>query len=284
MKILVTGGAGQLGCSLRKVSVGYPNYEFIFVDLPEIDITDIESVEAIFEREQPDYVVNCAAYTAVDRAESEPDTAFRVNELGVENIANAARNYGAIVVHISTDYVYGDSLKTPLRENAATLPQSAYGFSKLAGEKALKGSGCKGVVVRTSWLYSEFGSNFVKTMLRIGAERTEVRVVDDQIGSPTYAVGLARAIMMLIDRGITGFEIYNYSDRGAVSWYDFAVEIFAQSAINVAVIPIPTCDYPTPAQRPAYSVMDSSKIAQSGVEIRDWRENLSDCIKEIAKI
>lgn len=279
MKILVTGAGGQLGLSFRKVAGEYPLCEFLFADADQCDITDRESVARFVAG--VDVIINCAAYTAVDRAEEEQESAYTVNAGGVAVLAAAAAEYGAKLVHISTDYVFDGNYDRPITENDAPNPMNVYGQSKLSGELEIIRLGIDAVIVRTSWLYSEFGSNFVKTMLRLADTKDEVRVVSDQTGSPTYATGLVRAIMVLIEKGIRGTEIYNYCDAGSVSWYDFAEEIFRLSGKPVTLIPLATEQYPAAAHRPKYSVLDTSKIRSEGVVVCDWKHSLSECIEAL---
>ena len=281
MKILVTGANGQLGRSLQKIAGGYPHHTFVFTDLPEGDIADLSAMAALFDAAAPEAVVNCAAYTAVDRAESEPEAAERVNCRGAQVLANLALERRAKLVHISTDYVFDDTGRRPLRESDPTGPQGIYGVTKLAGERAVQASGCDAAVIRTAWLYSEFGNNFVKTMLRLAKEGKSIRVVSDQTGSPTYAENLAHAVLKVIEHGITGFNLYHYADDGAVSWYEFARMIFDGTGDKIFVEPIATSDYPTAARRPAYSVLDTAKIRGIGAAVPHWRKSLQKCLKTI---
>ncbi|MDL2230729.1 dTDP-4-dehydrorhamnose reductase, partial [Alistipes sp. OttesenSCG-928-L06] len=274
MRIGVTGANGQLGCSLRKIADDYPAHTFVFSDLPETDITDKAGIEAWAVANQLEIIVNCAAYTAVDRAESEPDAAWRVNALGPAVLAEVCAEKGIRLIHLSTDYVFDGTAETPYREDDTTHPLGVYGSTKLQGEQAIRESGCDALIVRTSWLYSEFGHNFVKTMLRLGAERAEVRVVDDQTGCPTYATNLARAIIQLTNKGFSGFGVYHYCDDGTTTWYDFARQIFAVAENPVPVIPIETKDYPTPAKRPKYSVLSTNKIKTAGIQTPYWVDTL----------
>jgi dTDP-4-dehydrorhamnose reductase len=278
MTIGVTGANGQLGFSLRKLAAEYPVFSFVFSDLPEIDITDTASVERWVADNGIGLIVNCAAYTAVDKAESEPDAAWRVNALGPQVLAEVCAARSIRLIHVSTDYVFDGTAETPYTEEVPTHPVSVYGSTKRQGEEAIRSSGCDGLVVRTSWLYSEFGHNFVKTMLRLGAEKERLSVVDDQIGSPTYATNLARAILHLAAHDFSGFDIYHYSDAGVTSWYDFARMIFILTENPIPVAPIDTADYPTPARRPAYSVLDTAKICRAGVAVPYWVDALKACL------
>jgi dTDP-4-dehydrorhamnose reductase len=279
MNILITGGRGQLGLSLQKIAADYPCHRFVFTDMPEVDITDPQSVSVLVEENRIDAVINCAAYTAVDKAESEPEAARKVNVDGPQTLAAAAVKYGLKLVHISTDYVFPGTGSTPLREDDPTGPDGVYGETKLLGEQAIAGAGCDALVVRTSWLYSEFGSNFVKTMLRLAETRSAINVVDDQKGSPTYAPDLAGAIMTLLEKGFAGYGVYHYCDAGEISWYDLAMETFRRAGIEVKVNPITTAEYPTAARRPAYSVLDTAKVRAAGAVTPFWKDSLKECIE-----
>ena len=283
MTILVTGGNGQLGCSLRLASAESPN-RYIFTDVKELDIASATAVEAFFEREKVDVVVNCAAYTAVDLAEEEEPIADSINHRAVALLAQACKRYNATLIHISTDYVFSGEATTPYNEECAPAPINAYGRTKLAGEKAVAESGCKSIILRTSWLYSEFGRNFCKTMQSLTASRPEIKVVADQIGTPTYAGDLAAAITYIIDSNQLGkCGTYHYSNEGVCSWYDFACEIARLSGNNECEInPCTTADYPTKAQRPRYSVLDKSKVvATFGISIPNWLDSLKHCIAKM---
>jgi dTDP-4-dehydrorhamnose reductase len=284
MRIGVTGANGQLGCSLRKIAGEYPAHTFVFSDLPETDITDKAGIDAWIETYRIEVIINCAAYTAVDKAESEPDTAWRINALGPAVLAEVCTEKGIRLVHISTDYVFDGTAESPYTEELPTHPLGVYGSTKRQGEQAIRENGCDALVIRTSWLYSEFGHNFVKTMLRLGSEKESLRVVDDQIGAPTYATNLARAIIKLIDNGFSGYDVYHYCDEGITTWYDFARMIFILTENPVSVAPIDTVDFPTPAQRPAYSVLDTTKIRQAGIETPYWVDSLKECLKEIENL
>ena len=281
MTILVTGGNGQLGCSLRLASAE-SCHRFVFTDVEELDITSAEAVEAFFEREKVDVVVNCAAYTAVDLAEDNEALADEINHKAVALLAEACKRYDATLIHISTDYVFSGEANAPYTEECATAPLGAYGRTKLAGEKAIAESGCNSVILRTAWLYSEFGRNFCKTMQSLTASRPEVKVVADQVGTPTYAGDLAAAITYIIDSNqLDKCGIYHYSNEGVCSWYDFACEIARLSGNDECEIkPCTTAEYPTKAQRPRYSVLDKSKfVATFGLEIPNWLDSLKKVIK-----
>lgn len=279
MKILVTGGNGQLGLSLRKIAGEYPQYEFAFTDMPDADITDRTRMEELAGG--CGAIINFAAYTAVDRAESEPENAAAVNFTGAENLAEIAKAHGIPLVHISTDYVFDGTGGTPLTEDIIPKPVSVYGRTKLDGDIAVMFSGCDAAIVRTSWLYSEFGNNFVKTMLRLGLSGQALRVVDDQTGCPTYAADLARAVMQLVRNGVKGCEIYNFCGEGSTTWYGFAREIFGMLGRNVTIAPISTNDYPTAARRPAYSVLSTEKIRAAGITPPRWQDSLRVCLREM---
>lgn len=283
MNILVTGGNGQLGNSIKKISSDYPQHTFFFTDVPEVDITNLELLDRLMEEKSVDAIINCAAYTAVDKAESDVVLAESINVAGPKNLAEAAKKRGAKLIHVSTDYVFNGTANEPLKEEAQTDPIGVYGRTKLAGEQAVKDSGCDALVIRTAWLYSEFGNNFVKTMLRLGREREQLGVVFDQVGTPTYAPDLAVAIMTLLDKGFTGFDLYHFSNEGVISWYDFTKAIFRLENINITLNPIESCEYPTPAKRPAYSVLNKKKIKAAGVSVPYWEDSLRVCLKELAK-
>lgn len=279
--ILVTGKNGQLGQSLQKIAAEFPEFDFLFVGRDELDLASKQSIEAFFENHAPfAAIINAAAYTAVDKAESEQALANQVNQLAVQQLANIAKKQHAFLVHVSTDYVFDGQGYRPYLETDATAPQNQYGLTKLKGEQAMQASGCHGAIVRTSWVYSEFGNNFVKNMLKLGQERDGLNVIFDQIGSPTYATDLARALVLLLKSPHQqGVELYHYSNEGACSWYDFAKAIFELSGVNCAVNPIETKDYPTPASRPHYSLMNKAKIKQTlGMEVPYWREALKQCM------
>ncbi len=280
MIIGVTGADGQLGRSLRKIATEYPAFSFVFSDLPQVDITDKASVGRWVNDHGIALLVNCAAYTAVDKAESEPDAAWRINALGPQVLGEVCAGRGIKLIHISTDYVFDGTTQTPYTEQVTTHPLGVYGSTKRQGEQAVEQSGAAARIVRTSWLYSEFGHNFVKTMLRLGAERERVTVIDDQHGSPTYATNLARAVLHLAGQEFTGFDVYHYCDAGVTTWYGFAREIFRLTNTPAEVVPIATADYPTAARRPAYSVLNTEKIRRTGVTTPRWADALKECLAE----
>lgn len=282
-KVLVTGASGQLGSEIRALSLGY-SYEFIFADVAELDITNPEAVSGFFEEHRPTAIINCAAYTAVDKAEQEIEIADQVNHLAVKYLAEAAKKMEAKFVHVSTDYVFDGESYRPYTEQATPNPTSVYGVTKLRGEQALLDSGLSNsVIIRTSWVYSTFGNNFVKTMRRLGAEKGELNVVADQVGTPTYARDLAACILGLLPRLSNAKpEIYHFSNEGVCSWYDFATAVMEMSELGCQVRPIPSSQYPTPAKRPFYSVMAKEKIkVDFGVEIEHWRLALRRCIQNL---
>ena len=287
MNVLVTGSNGQLGTELRRLALDSPHH-FIFTDINSLpgvetvylDISDRASIDIIAESEKVDIIVNCAAYTDVERAESEIDMAMLLNHQAVENLAGAAASRDAALIHISTDYIFSGEGNLPIREDAVPAPKGVYGSTKLAGEKAIQKSACRSVIVRTSWLYSPYGRNFVKTMRRLMRSGRELKVVYDQLGCPTYAADLADALMHIIHGPrIEGNTIYHYSDEGAVSWYDFAQAIRELSGYDCRVVPCLTGEYPTKARRPHYSVLDKSAIKRAyRLEIPYWRDSLARCI------
>lgn len=279
MKILVTGANGQLGRSMRKISGEYPQHEFLFTDMPEMDITEKTEIEAFVRENGVQAIVNCAAYTAVDRAETETALAEKINVLGTKVLGEVAKMFSIPLIHVSTDYVFCGEGCHPLKETDATAPTGVYGKTKLEGEKALESTGCDAAIIRTAWLYSEFGGNFVKTMLRLAGERDALNVVYDQVGSPTYATDLARALMTVLNNGVHGLSIYHFSNEGAISWYDFAKAIFEESGDKISVSPIESDKYPSPTKRPAYSVLSKEKIKDEGVLVPYWKDSLKECLK-----
>lgn len=278
MNILVTGGNGQLGCSLKKISTQYPAHKFLFTDVPEVDITDLNLLQDLVKKESIGAIINCAAFTAVDKAEDCQELAAKINIDGPKNLAIAAKEVGAKFVHISTDYVFGGKSSLPLKENDETAPIGVYGKTKRAGEIEVEKTGCDAIVIRTAWLYSEYGNNFVKTMLRLGKERESLNVVYDQIGTPTYATDLAYAIMTLLEKGFNGFDTYHFSNEGVISWYDFTKAIFEIAGYKTTVGAIESYEYPTKAERPAYSVLNKKKIKTAGVKVPYWKDSLKECM------
>lgn len=282
--ILVTGANGQLGREMRRLGEASPN-RYLFTDIEELDITNREAVEDMMQRERVDIIINCAAYTNVERAEEEALAAEQINAYAVENLAQAAAKNDATLFHISTDYVFDGKANTPITEDMPTNPLGVYGRTKLQGEKAIAESGCKAIVIRTAWLYSEFGNNFLKTMLRLTSEREHINVVFDQVGTPTYAGDLALAIFSIIEGDMYADRegIYHFSNEGVCSWYDFAVEIArAVGNTKCQINPCRSKDFPTKATRPAYSVLDKDKIKRTfGIEIPQWRESMFYCLKRL---
>jgi dTDP-4-dehydrorhamnose reductase len=284
--ILITGSDGQLGMELQKIAASYAGYEFIFTDINTLDITDREAVIETVRRTTPDWIINCAAYTAVDLAETENKRAMLVNEAGVSNIVNAIRESRCRLIQLSTDYVFDGLGNTPYNETDLPSPATEYGKSKLAGEKVAL-SYPETLIIRTSWLYSEYGNNFVKTILRLLGEGKNPFVVFDQVGCPTWAEGLASTIMIIISgviRNKTPFVagIYNYSDEGVCSWYDVAETIASETGERGRIKPCLSDHYPQKAKRPAYSVLNKQKIKENyDLTIHHWRENLVLCLKQL---
>lgn len=281
MQILVTGSNGQLGSELKVLSHKLKEIQFIFTDIQELDICSKESVNLFFESNYIDFVINCAAYTAVDKAEKESELAIKINAKSLEIMAQACHRYASCLIHISTDYVFDGLSKLPYLETDLPAPNSVYGHSKLAGEQAINKYANNAVIIRTSWLYSAYGANFVKTMLRLAKERDELGVVCDQIGSPTYAKDLAETILQIIKTyKSNGVDYFHFSNEGNCSWYEFACKIFKLKGIKIKVNPIETKDFPTPAARPAYSLLDKSKIKKIyKISIPNWETSLEDCLK-----
>lgn len=273
--VLVTGANGQLGKSIHRIASNYPELKFIFTDVADLDITNSEAVDAFFQSNKIAYCINCAAYTAVDKAEEEVDKAFLINATAVKNLAESCRNSGAVLIHVSTDFVFDGTKRIPYTEEDIPNPINVYGKSKLKGEAYIQEVWDKHFIVRTSWLYSEYGNNFVKTMLRLAETRDEISVVNDQIGSPTYAGDLASFLLKIIDKSSKDYGLYHYSNEGSISWYDFAVEIFIKFSKDIYVQPILTKDYPTAAKRPKFSILDTSLAANTlNVSIENWRKSL----------
>ena len=294
MKILVTGANGQLGRELRIVAQGFKD-KYIFTDVVEaeglettmLDITDIDAIRAIVKAEGVDVIVNCAAYTNVDKAETDVELAELLNAKAPENLAIVMKEAGGLLVHISTDYVFGKEVyNTPCREDMVGTPTGVYGTTKLRGERNIQATGCRSVIIRTAWLYSEFGKNFVKTMMGLTATRPELKVVFDQVGTPTYAYDLAQAIKLIIERSDilnSQFSILNYSNEGVCSWFDFA-KMIAEMAGNTEcrILPCHSDEFPSPVKRPAYSVLDKTKIKETfGIDIPYWTDSLRKCINNL---
>jgi dTDP-4-dehydrorhamnose reductase len=280
-KILVTGADGQLGRELQEATAP-PRYDFLFLSRKELSIDDPASIREHFESIRPHYCINCAAYTAVDKAESESSQAFRINGEAVGHLAGSCKTFHTRLIHISTDYVFDGRSAVPLKEQDPTGPISVYGASKLRGEELAMQGQADTVILRTSWVYSAFGNNFVKTMIRLMKERPSIRVVDDQIGSPTYAADLASTILQIIGSPVWRPGIYHYSDEGRISWYEFALAIKELTGSACRVDPIPSSEYPTPAERPHYSLLDKTRIREVyGVKIPDWKDSLKKCLGKL---
>jgi dTDP-4-dehydrorhamnose reductase len=279
-KIVVTGANGQLGKELKVASQNYSAFDFIFVSREELPVNNPALINEFFETHQPAFCINCAAYTAVDKAETEKDLAFSINAEAVATLASACKKFHTKFIHISTDYVFDGTSSTPLTEKDFTNPVNIYGASKLEGEKLVFQNNKDAIVIRTSWVYSEFGNNFVKTMIRLMNERKEINVVNDQYGAPTYAASLAEAILFIINNSSEWKPgIYHYSNAGKISWYDFAVVIKKLIKSDCVVNPVPTEKYPTPAKRPSFSLLDTKKIRETfHINIPGWEEGLQKCL------
>lgn len=274
-KILVTGANGQLGLSIKAVGKNYPSMIFTFTDVEDLDITNSKEVISFFENNKFDYCVNCAAYTAVDKAEEDVENAFSINATAVKNLSIACKNSNVVLIHVSTDFVFDGLKKIPYSEEDLPNPLSVYGSSKLKGEQFIQDILDSYFIVRTSWLYSEYGNNFVKTMLRLSETHKEINIVDDQIGSPTYAGDLAEFIISVISLESELYGVYHFSNEGNISWYDFAVEIFEKNQRHIKVNPIESTSYPTAAKRPAYSVLGTTKIKYNlKAECFYWKDSL----------
>lgn len=286
-RILVTGANGQLGNEMRRLGVSSEN-DYLFTDVAELDITDEEAVRRTMRGERIDVIVNCAAYTNVDKAEEDEAAADRINRLAVGNLARAAAATGATLIHVSTDYVFSGDANLPYTETCQTRPLGVYGRTKLAGEAEIAASGCKALILRTAWLYSEYGRNFLKTMLRLTAERDRLTVVFDQVGTPTYAGDLARTIFDIVESGAyAGREgIYHFSNEGVCSWYDFAHAIAVEAGhTQCEILPCHSSEYPSKVARPTYSVLDKSKIkAAFGVKIPHWTTSLKICMENLKNL
>ena len=281
MKVLVTGGSGQLGqCIQELVGTGLKNgFEFIFKTSSDLDISDSEAVRRDFKKNQYKYCINCAAYTQVDKAEKESDGAVKVNVVGAKNLATNCKEFGVALIHVSTDFVFDGNGNKPYTENDICKPLGVYGKTKLDSEREIQARLEEHFIIRTSWLYSRFGNNFMKTMLRLGNEREELSVVDDQHGSPTFAKDLAVFILEIVLSANTSYGVYHYCNQGTTTWYGFAKAIFEFSKTEISLKPISTEAYPTPARRPKYSVLDTSKTKETfGVGTRHWKERLIEAL------
>jgi dTDP-4-dehydrorhamnose reductase len=281
-KIAVTGANGQLGKELQELSADYPQYHFIFLSKEDFPIEQKEKVEAFFQAESPSFLINCAAYTAVDKAETDKENAFLINAQGVANLSSVCKKFDTKFIHISTDYVFDGESSVPYKEVDVVKPINVYGESKLKGEQLCMELNADSVIIRTAWVYSTFGNNFVKTMIRLMKERESISVVNDQIGSPTHGADLARAIMQIIHYPTWTAGIYHFSNSGRISWYDFAVAIRDSADLNCVINPIPSSQYPTPAKRPSFSLLDTKKIQETyKIKIRDWKEGLKECLQKL---
>jgi len=287
MRVLITGSNGQLGSEIKELATNYKKLDFIFKDLPELDICNFKALQAFIIDHNINAVINCAAYTAVDKAEEESIIATKVNYEGVLNIVNALAKVNGKLIHISTDYVFDGDHFLPYKESDSVSPIGVYGETKRAGELAVINSAIDSMVIRTSWLYSSYGNNFVKTMLRLGSEKENLGVIFDQVGTPTYARDLAKTCLEILCENTSeniseNGSLYHYSNEGVASWYDFAISIMELGGKNCKVNPIQTKDYPTLTKRPHYSVLNKSKIKiDFKIEISYWRDSLKDCIEKI---
>jgi dTDP-4-dehydrorhamnose reductase len=280
--IVVFGASGQLGQCLKNVAEIQGIKTIYFPSESEADILNKGALKLIFDRYKPTWCINCAAYTAVDKAEDDIDLARKINKTGVENLSSFCLEYNSVLIHTSTDFIFRGDKPTPLIESDVAEPINVYGLTKLEGEMEVTKALEKYYIIRTSWLYSEYGNNFVKTMLKLGSERDELKIIADQVGTPTYAMDLAACILNIISANATAYGTYHYSNEGVASWYDFAKAIFDISGTKVKVYPIKTSEYPTRAIRPAYSVMDKTKIKQAfSIEIPYWRDSLITCISKL---
>jgi dTDP-4-dehydrorhamnose reductase len=279
-KVLVTGAHGQLGTELNFLSSLLETHSFVFVGSKDLDITNAAAVSDFLSKENYSAVINCAAYTAVDKAETEEETAFKVNADGAANLAIACKQHNAKFIHFSTDFVFDGTASVPYLETDKTNPLSVYGASKLAGEELVLKNNPDSIIIRTSWVYSSFGNNFVKTILKLCKEREQLNIIFDQIGTPTYARDLAAVVLQIVQQDEWKPGIYNYSNEGVASWYDFAVAIRDLAGLKTKMLPIETSQYPTPAMRPKYSVLNKKKMKETfGIEIPYWRESLEKCMK-----
>jgi dTDP-4-dehydrorhamnose reductase len=281
-KVLVIGAGGQLGQCIKKIVAQRNIADVIFPEEGAANILNVSDLTVLFDQEKPAYVINCAAYTAVDKAEDEADIAKAVNETGARNLAQLCKEFKATLFHVSTDFVFeGNEIKL-LKEGDVANPINVYGVTKLDGERAIIENLDQHIILRTSWLYSEFANNYVKTMLKLGADRDELNIIADQVGTPTYAIDLANAIFNIIQNPEKKYGIYHFSNEGVTSWFDFAKAIFDFSETKVKVNPIPTSAYPTKAKRPHFSVMDKSKIKSDyNIEVPYWLDSLAKCINEL---
>lgn len=280
--ILITGANGQLGQEFNALSSKFPQYNFLFTSRETLSLDNDQSIIDYFSNHTINYCINCAAYTAVDKAESDYEKAYQANATGVKVLAAQCERFGTKLVHISTDYVFSGQSPKPYKETDQTDPVNKYGKSKLEGEQFCQQQNPSSIIIRTAWVYAEFGNNFVKTMLRLMKDRESINVVNDQVGAPTYAADLAAGIMEIIAKGKWQAGIYHYSNLGKISWYDFAVAIQELSGLTCKVNPIPSSSYPTPAKRPSFSLLDTTKIRTSfGINIPEWKDSLKKCLHQL---
>ena len=282
--ILITGANGQLGNCLRDLSHNDSRHTFFYTDVDELDITSLEQIEDYVSKHGIDVIVNAAGYTAVDKAQTDVERCFLINRDATRNLAQVTRRHDIFLVHISTDYVFDGNSAVPYKPSDPVNPQSVYGLSKAEGEQAIFDAGCRSVIIRTSWLYSEYGNNFVKTMLRLGHDRDEIRVVDDQIGGPTYAGDLAQAILTIVEQRdfIQNARIYHFANQGAISWNEFAQQIMRNASLSCKVLPISTAEYGAAAPRPASSVFDLTAVTEDfSIQIPFWKDSLQKCMQRI---
>jgi dTDP-4-dehydrorhamnose reductase len=289
MRVLITGSNGQLGSEIKELATNYKKLDFVFKDLPDLDICDFEVLQAFIIDRKINAVINCAAYTAVDKAEEDAEIAEQVNYEGVLNIVNALQTVNGKLIHISTDYVFDGDHFLPYKESDSVSPIGVYGETKREGELVVLNSDIEAIVIRTSWLYSAYGNNFVKTMLRLGNEKEKLNVIFDQVGTPTYAADLAEACLEILSKNDAKINskgnVYHFSNEGVASWYDFAIAIMKMGTIECVVSPIETREYPTLAKRPHYSVLNKTKIKKDfGLEIPYWRDSLKVCVEKLSKI
>ncbi len=283
--IAVSGKAGQLGTELQELSKRFTGFDFVFTDKEELDIASQESLAQFFDKNKPQFFINCAAYTAVDKAETDKDTSYLINAIAVGNIASLCNRYNTVLVHLSTDYVFNGVGHVPYYEDDVPDPVNHYGYTKSEGEKLALQNHLHTIIIRTSWVYSEYGHNFVKTMLRLMKERDSINVVNDQLGSPTYALDLAEAILAIVRYCVNNpvpLGVYHYSNEGVISWHEFAMAIKEASGSNCLVHAIPTQQFPTPAQRPTFSVLDKQKIQTVfNIKTKPWRDSLKNCLEKL---
>ncbi len=280
--ILVTGANGQLGKEFRALENKFPSFHFNFVSREDLPVEDRALLMDFFQRHQPSFCINCAAYTAVDKAETEKDAAFLVNATAVGVLASVCKEFNTKLVHISTDYVFDGLSPVPYTEEDTTCPVNTYGATKLKGEELCLQNNPNAIIIRTAWVYSTFGNNFVKTMIRLMKERDSLTVVNDQVGAPTYAADLAGVIMHVIEGNNWKAGLFHYSNMGKISWYDFAVAIKEHTGSSCQVIPISTAQYPTPAKRPSFSLMNTTKIKNTfSISVPDWRTSLENCLQQL---